>query len=354
MRRLWHRTACVTLVVLTLVYAVTTVCAYVIAPVWGEDVRAAAARMCVALVLAAAVAWSFARTALTSSAYDGRSVPPGSDGAHTCHTVKMSTGTRRWCAKCCAPKPDRCHHCSSCGTCVLRMDHHCPWIMDQCIGLRNYKFFVLLLWYAGALSVYILATVAEAFLHLLGRDDPMDAALPFSWIALFALSLVLSLTLVPFGIFHFYLLCTNRTTLEYMEGTSRVRIGDAPPPAAPGDEASASRHHLARLLRRSLQGTRDESSDDAPLSSDVPDADTPLLAPTHLTAAQRRHFTGLASRVNLYNVGLLANLEQAFGRPVYLWLLPVGRPHCDGIQYPVNEAAWCALQRALDVHDVEG
>ena len=24
-------------------------------------------------------------------------------------------------------KPDRCHHCSDCGLCTLKMDHHCPW-----------------------------------------------------------------------------------------------------------------------------------------------------------------------------------------------------------------------------------
>lgn len=31
----------------------------------------------------------------------------------------------RWCGKCNAPKPPRAHHCSACGVCVLKMDHHC-------------------------------------------------------------------------------------------------------------------------------------------------------------------------------------------------------------------------------------
>ena len=33
----------------------------------------------------------------------------------------------RWCSKCEHVKPPRTHHCRHCGTCILNMDHHCPW-----------------------------------------------------------------------------------------------------------------------------------------------------------------------------------------------------------------------------------
>jgi palmitoyltransferase len=36
-------------------------------------------------------------------------------------------GKPRWCSQCSNWKPDRTHHCSSSGRCILKMDHFCPW-----------------------------------------------------------------------------------------------------------------------------------------------------------------------------------------------------------------------------------
>jgi hypothetical protein len=44
-------------------------------------------------------------------------------------TVELKTdGSSRFCKKCDVDKPDRCHHCSICGRCILKFDHHCPWL----------------------------------------------------------------------------------------------------------------------------------------------------------------------------------------------------------------------------------
>lgn len=62
------------------------------------------------------------------------------------------------CRKCGGPKPPRTHHCHVCNACVLKMDHHCPWL-NNCVGWRNYPYFVRLLVYmwAGCTFAAVLA-----------------------------------------------------------------------------------------------------------------------------------------------------------------------------------------------------
>ena len=47
----------------------------------------------------------------------------------------------RYCTRCEFVRPPRAHHCRHCNTCVLNLDHHCPWI-GQCCGAQNHLHFV--------------------------------------------------------------------------------------------------------------------------------------------------------------------------------------------------------------------
>ncbi|XP_016403274.1 probable palmitoyltransferase ZDHHC12, partial [Sinocyclocheilus rhinocerous] len=51
---------------------------------------------------------------------------------------------QRRCGYCFKLQPMRARHCKTCKRCVRRFDHHCPWI-DNCVGERNHKWFLLYL-----------------------------------------------------------------------------------------------------------------------------------------------------------------------------------------------------------------
>jgi len=42
--------------------------------------------------------------------------------------AKQPPKVKRLCRRCKAFKPDRAHHCSICQRCIIKMDHHCPWV----------------------------------------------------------------------------------------------------------------------------------------------------------------------------------------------------------------------------------
>lgn len=69
----------------------------------------------------------------------------------------------RMCLKCDAFKPGRTHHCSVCGRCVVKMDHHCPWV-NNCVGLGNHKFFLLFLLYVFTSSIYAMFLIFYRFM----------------------------------------------------------------------------------------------------------------------------------------------------------------------------------------------
>jgi len=112
------------------------------------------------------------------------------------------------CEKCGLPKPARCHHCSVCNKCHLKMDHHCP-AVGVCIAMKNTQPFLCLLKWGSVLS---LANVFVALYGVYQQQDNRTLTITVSVLLMF-------LCVVVYG---FYIdfkkhAIINITTLENMD-----------------------------------------------------------------------------------------------------------------------------------------
>ena len=147
---------------------------------------------------------------------------PSDENAHmgsmTSVTAK-STGHPRFCKKCSHAKPDRAHHCSSCGRCVLKMDHHCPWLAT-CVGLHNYKPFLLFLIYTTVFCWLSFAVSLSWVWTEITDDTQMAEGLRvMNTILLAVLGGIIGLVLGGFTGWHCWLASTGSTTIESLEKT---------------------------------------------------------------------------------------------------------------------------------------
>ncbi|OQR94933.1 palmitoyltransferase [Achlya hypogyna] len=71
------------------------------------------------------------------------------------------------CHACAVEKPRGAKHCRFCKTCILRFDHHCPFI-DNCVGQRNYTYFLIF--------VGVMAVAAAHMVYLWGNAQPLSAS----------------------------------------------------------------------------------------------------------------------------------------------------------------------------------
>uniref|UniRef100_A0A914QDW7 Palmitoyltransferase n=1 Tax=Panagrolaimus davidi TaxID=227884 RepID=A0A914QDW7_9BILA len=124
-------------------------------------------------------------------------------------------GRLRYCYQCSLIKPDRSHHCSSCGFCVVKFDHHCPWI-NKCVSYRNYKYFLLYLFYGTSFLVFGFITSLEAIVRFAIDDKPIDKLDEFIPVAV-SILIYIGFSYYPLGellIYHARLVWDNETTCE--------------------------------------------------------------------------------------------------------------------------------------------
>ncbi|CCD25910.2 palmitoyltransferase PFA3 NDAI_0G01340 [Naumovozyma dairenensis CBS 421] len=128
------------------------------------------------------------------------------------YTMKRN-GRYRLCQTCQVWKPDRCHHCSTCNKCILKMDHHCPWFAE-CIGFKNQKFFIQFLIYCTIYAFVALGLISYQFVNWYKNQNYMNEYIDFTLLIVGLLAFVISISVLAFSSFSIYQVLKNRTTIE--------------------------------------------------------------------------------------------------------------------------------------------
>nr|POF18669.1 palmitoyltransferase pfa3 [Quercus suber] len=284
---------------------------------------------------------------------------------HMTSVTAKSTGQPRYCKKCNHIKPDRAHHCSSCGRCVLKMDHHCPWLAT-CVGLRNYKLFMLFLAYTSLFCWLCFAISASwVWAEIMEEAQLQEGLRVANTIMLAVLGGIIGLVLSGFTAWHFYLCSTGQTTIESLEKTrylAPLRRSLEPQPhrtyvgmegthdSRQSGDSQTFTEQIKEIHANALPGVLRPEEGDAPLRqmpADRPSSESPAKSSLQRSyadlEAQREHDRYAAyldeldseKLPNAFNTGWRRNLAHVFGASPLLWAVPVCNTSGDGWQWEV-------------------
>lgn len=287
----------------------------------------------------------------------------------TSFTVK-SNGELRFCKKCQSRKPDRAHHCSSCRRCVLKMDHHCPWLAT-CIGLHNHKAFLLFLTYTTIFALYAFVVSGSwVWVEIMSNTTFVEDLMPVNFIMLSVIAGIIGVVVGAFTAWHIWLATKGQTTIECLEKTRylsplRKSMRDTYVAQHNGSGVVLPKYgqQLLDMHQNVIPGvTRPEEGEEyrpSPSTSTSDSSAGPTLEGSRPISydeleryrAAKRYEEYLdeqdsAKLPNAFDLGAKRNLLHLFGPNPWLWVLPICNTTGDGWSWEPSPRWLEARERA--------
>ncbi|KAH7092153.1 DHHC palmitoyltransferase-domain-containing protein [Paraphoma chrysanthemicola] len=320
--------------------------------------------------------WSYTTAVFTDpgsplSLNDGYSHLPTTEGGgaqYTSFTVKASDGGVRFCNKCQSKKPDRSHHCSTCKRCVLKMDHHCPWLAT-CVGLHNYKAFLLFLFYLTLFCWVCFATSATwVWSEILSDGQYTESFMPVNYVLLAVLSGIIGIVITGFTAWHLWLTIRGQTTIESLEktrylsplrNTMKHHLNDrnyldaqANGRLSIGDQVREIHANILPGVTRPEEGeiSRSPAPGDAPMSNGYSHPSYHSYEQRERQQNQDRYDSYLDERdneqlPNAFDLGWKRNVGHVFGPSPIKWFLPICNTTGDGWSWEPSPKWLAARER---------
>lgn len=127
-------------------------------------------------------------------------------------------GRPPFCSTCYNYKPDRAHHCSELGRCVIKMDHFCPWV-GGIVSETSFKYFIQFTFWAALYCLNTLIVMAYFFAR---RRQEESGFINVHWILILVLSALFFLFTAGMCGSSLQFAFINSTTIENFNRKTKV------------------------------------------------------------------------------------------------------------------------------------